>query len=182
MKKILSLLLVLALLMSLAGCGLLDNLVTFPGNSQNTSSFPSASTTEATPPPTTTQTPPPTTEPGEDDFGIKEGEYYYTKEDVALYIHLYGRLPRNYVTKSEAKQQYGSNYKAMKAGMRIGGDTFQNREGLLPKKSGRQYYESDIVAEGGTDRGAYRIVFSNDGLVYYTHNHYASFELLYGEP
>ncbi len=172
MKKILSLLLALALVLSLAGCFFPAESI--PGSSSSVTGQATLPTTEATTPPTTTEP--------EDEPGVIEGEFYYTKEEVALYIHLYGRLPRNYVTKSEAKQQFGSNYKAMKAGYRIGGDTFQNREGLLPKKNGRQYYESDIVAEGGTDRGAYRIVFSNDGLVYYTHDHYRSFELLYGEP
>ncbi len=175
MKKLLSLLLILALLFSLTACPLLDNLATLPGESQSTESVP---TTQGPP---TTQTPPTTSEP-EEEPGVIEGEFYYTKEDVALYIHLYGRLPRNYVTKAQAKSEFGSNYKAMQQGYRIGGDSFQNREGLLPKKQGRVYFESDIVAEGVTSRGAYRIVFSNDGLVYYTHDHYASFELLYGEP
>ena len=59
---------------------------------------------------------------------------------------------------------------------------FQNREGLLPKKAGRTWTECDINTWGRSQRGAERIVFSNDGLVYYTANHYASFELLYGEP
>jgi guanyl-specific ribonuclease Sa len=30
-------------------------------------------------------------------------------------------------------------------------------------------------------RGAKRIVFSNDGLIYYTEDHYESFELIYPE-
>ena len=67
-------------------------------------------------------------------------------------------------------------------GKAIGGDTFQNREGLLPKKSGRTYKECDIDTLGKSSRGAKRIVFSNDGLVYYTDDHYKSFTLLYGEP
>ncbi len=169
MKKLLSILLVLVMLVSLAGCELLDNFATFP--------FPEEPTSSSTASPTT---PPPTTAPDSD--RLDPEEFYYSKEDVALYIHQYGRLPVNFVTKSQAKNQFGSNYKAMQAGYRIGGDTFQNREGLLPKKSGRTYTECDIVAEGQTSRGACRIVFSNDGLVYYTSDHYASFTLLYGEP
>ena len=66
--------------------------------------------------------------------------------------------------------------------MCIGGDRFGNREGRLPKKSGRYYMECDIDTIGASARGTKRIVFSNDGLVYYTEDHYQTFELLYGEP
>ncbi|MBQ1523252.1 MAG: ribonuclease, partial [Erysipelotrichaceae bacterium] len=62
-----------------------------------------------------------------------------------------------------------------------GGDSFANREGLLPKKSGRSYYECDIDTLGKKSRGDKRIIYSNDGLVYYTDDHYESFTLLYGE-
>ena len=65
-------------------------------------------------------------------------------------------------------------------GMSIGGDKFGNREGLLPKESGRQYYECDIDYEGGYRNGK-RIVYSNDGLIYYTEDHYESFEEIVGE-
>ncbi len=168
MKKLLSLLLVAGLLLSLAGCPLLDNalnnLETYPSYSDNTTR------------PTATQS-----TASKDDKLDPEG-FYYSKEDVALFIHTYGRLPYNFVTKKEANSEYGSYYKAMKQGMRIGGDSFGNREGLLPKKAGRTYTECDIVAPGGFERGAHRIVFSNDGLVYYTSDHYSSFTLLYGEP
>ena len=54
-------------------------------------------------------------------------------------------------------------------------------EGLLPEKEGRVYTECDIDTLGAEKRGARRIVFSNDGLIYYTEDHYESFELLYGE-
>ena len=62
--------------------------------------------------------------------------------------------------------------------MSIGGAKFGNREGLLPKEDGRQYYQSDVNYEGGY-RGAERIVFSNDGLIFYTDDHYNSFTQLY---
>lgn len=107
------------------------------------------------------------------------GSYYNTKDEVALYIHLYGCLPDNYITKSEGKRLYGS-YKNIPSNMNIGGDRFGNREGLLP--AGHTYYECDIGTTGGRNRGAKRIVFSTDGLIYYTDDHYASFTLLYGEP
>ena len=67
-------------------------------------------------------------------------------------------------------------------GMCIGGDRFGNYEGLLPDAKGRRWTECDIDTLGAKSRGAKRIVFSNDGLIYYTDDHYESFELLYGEP
>ena len=65
-------------------------------------------------------------------------------------------------------------------GMSISGDYFGNYEGLLPEADDRDYYECDIDFDG-TYRNGKRIVFSNDGLIYYTEDHYESFELLYGE-
>lgn len=109
---------------------------------------------------------------------------YTTKEEVALYLHQHRALPPNFITKSEAA---ALGWEASKGNLwdvadqkSIGGDRFGNREGLLPSKEGRQYYECDINYDGGY-RGAERIVYSNDGLVYYTPDHYESFELLYGE-
>ena len=63
-------------------------------------------------------------------------------------------------------------------GMSIGGDRFGNREGLLPDARSRQWYECDVNYEGGY-RGAERLLFSNDGLIYYSGDHYGSCELLY---
>ena len=62
--------------------------------------------------------------------------------------------------------------------MSIGGDYFGNWEGLLPEDY--DYYEADINYEGGY-RNAERIVYSEEGLIFYTDDHYASFEQLYGE-
>lgn len=108
---------------------------------------------------------------------------YTSKEDVALYIHLYGKLPSNFITKSEARKLgwKGGGLERYAPGKCIGGDTFGNREGLLPKAPGRTYKECDIDTLGKSSRGAKRIVFSNDGLIYYTDDHYESFTLLYGE-
>lgn len=107
---------------------------------------------------------------------------YTSKEDVALYIHTYGCLPSNFITKAEAKKlgwESGS-LEPFAPGMCIGGDYFGNYEGLLPED--RDYTECDIDTLGAEKRGAKRIVFSDDGLIYYTDNHYDSFTLLYGEP
>ena len=114
---------------------------------------------------------------------VSEDGEYTSKEEVALYIHLYNHLPGNYITKKEA-QDLGwdsskGNLNTVAPGKSIGGDKFGNREELLPKKSGRVYYECDIDYKKGS-RNAKRIVFSNDGLIYYTEDHYETYELLYG--
>ena len=108
--------------------------------------------------------------------------YYYSRDDVALYIYTYGCLPPNFVTKDEAEDAgwSGGSVEKYIPGAAIGGDRFGNREGLLPDASGRSWTECDINTKGASGRGAERIVFSNDGLIYYTSDHYESFELLYG--
>ena len=114
---------------------------------------------------------------------IDEDGYYTTKEDVALYIHTYGRLPDNFITKKEAEALgwSGGGLDDYAYGCCIGGNKFGNYEGLLPEKDGRKYTECDIDTMHASKRGAKRIVFSNDGLIYYTDDHYESFTLLYGE-
>ena len=113
---------------------------------------------------------------------LPEDGSFYSKDNVALYIHTYGKLPKNFIKKSEwEKLGTDSNPYNQSDGLVIGGDRFYNREGLLPKKSGRSYTECDIDTLNKKSRGAKRIVFSNDGLIYYTADHYESFELLYGE-
>ncbi len=113
----------------------------------------------------------------------KEGAYY-SKEDVALYIHTFGKLPPNFIKKSEAEKLGWQNGPLDKyaPGKCIGGDFFANVERKLPTKSGRIYRECDIDTLGARERGAKRIVYSNDGLIYYTGDHYESFTLLYGNP
>ena len=115
---------------------------------------------------------------------ITEDGEYSSKDEVALYIHLFEHLPDNYITKNEAKDlgwvSSRGNLWDVAPGKSIGGDRFGNREGLLPDKKNRKYYECDVDYEGGY-RGDDRIIYSNDGLVYYTGDHYQTYELLYGE-
>src|SRR5699024_3104963 len=115
---------------------------------------------------------------------IDEDGHYTSKEDVALYIYTYDKLPDNYITKSKARdlgwESSRGNLWDVSDEKSIGGDKFGNREGKLPTAEGRQYYECDINYEGGY-RGAERLVYSNDGLIYYTDDHYNSFTLLYGD-
>ena len=115
---------------------------------------------------------------------ISEDGTYTSKEEVAAYIHEYGHLPSNFITKKQAKKlgwvSNEGNLWEVAPGKSIGGDYFGNYEGILPEKKGRDYYECDIDTDGSY-RGAKRIVFSDDGLIYYTEDHYKTFELLYGE-
>lgn len=109
---------------------------------------------------------------------------YTSKEAVSLYLVTYETLPDNYITKSEAmklgwKSSEGNLWDVTDQ-KSIGGDVFRNREKALPIKDGRTYYEADIDYEGGY-RNEKRIVYSDDGLIYYTHDHYKNFELLYGD-
>ena len=114
---------------------------------------------------------------------LAEDGVYTTKDDVALYLHLYGHLPGNFITKRDAEDLgwSGGSLEPYAPGKCIGGDRFGNYEKLLPVKDGRRYQECDIDTLGANSRGAKRIVFSNDGLIYYTEDHYNTFTLLYGE-
>ena len=125
--------------------------------------------------------------PGESDksspAALDEGGEYTSAEDVALYLHLYGHLPKNFITKKDARALgwSGGGLDGYADAKCIGGDRNGNYEGLLPEAPGREYHECDIDTLHASSRGAKRIVFSNDGLIYYTEDHYESFVLLYGE-
>ena len=193
MKKILSLVLAIVMLLSLSGCaeildisldlglGYLESMDTTGATEESTQP---STTVEPTDPtetePTVPTTQAPTEEPTEPP--IDEDGWYYSKEDVSLYLYTYGHLPSNFITKNQARALgwSGGSVERYKEGAAIGGDKFSNREGLLPRASGRQYYECDIDTNGKSSRGAKRIVFSNDGLIYYTDDHYENFTLLYG--
>ena len=113
---------------------------------------------------------------------VSEDETYSAAREVALYLHVYGHLPANYLTKQEAREKGCSssegNLQEVSPGACIGGDRFGNREGLLPEQEGRVWSECDVNYTGGF-RGADRLIFSNDGLIYYTQDHYQSFTQLY---
>ena len=116
-----------------------------------------------------------------EDAPIDEDGWYTDKDDVALYLWTYHRLPDNFMTKSQAKNlgwESGSVEKYA-PGCAIGGDRFGNYEGRLPK--GKSYIECDIGTVGKSSRGACRIVYAMDfSAIYYTDDHYESFTLLYG--
>lgn len=179
-KKFSTVLLALLLLMSLCACGQAEG-------SGGAESIPESVQQEVTVLQDANKPPEASEDPGETETSeappMDEDGSYTTKEEVALYIHLYGRLPRNFITKKEAEKlgwPVGS-LETYAPGMCIGGSRFGNYEGMLPEAEGRTYTECDIDTLGAEKRGAKRIVFSNDGLIYYTEDHYETFELLYGE-
>ena len=134
---------------------------------------PEASDTPLTPEASDATLPPEETPPA-------EGGSYTEVEDVAYYLHTYGRLPDNYLTKSEAEDAGWVSYKGnlwdVAYGTSIGGDRYGNYDGQLPK--GERYYEADVNYDGGY-RGEERIVYTEDGDIWYTSDHYESFERLY---
>ena len=197
MKKVLSLIFILLLLF--VGCAPRPAPAEFDQLPAETEAPPTAAPTEApmdfslvllteepgheTPAPSDTPKPTASPTPRSTESPVKYGEDYDDKDGVALYLHLFGELPPHFITKKEA-QKLGwtsGEVEYYRSGAAIGGDYFGNYEGLLPKKKGRQYYECDIGTVGKKSRGAQRIIFSSDGLIYYTDDHYESFTLLYGE-
>ena len=83
------------------------------------------------------------------------------------------------MTKKEAQALgwQGGSLEDFAPGMCIGGDYFGNYEGLLPKN--QKYKECDIDTLGKKSRGPKRIIYAEDGSIYYTDDHYESFEQLY---
>ncbi len=121
------------------------------------------------------------------DLTVYQEESYFSHEKVALYLYAFDELPPNYLRKQEADDlgwipSEGNLWDVTDQGM-IGGDYFGNREGLLPDESGRSYFSADVnynPEENAGRRGAERLVYSNDGLIFYTDDHYDSYEQLYG--
>ena len=129
-------------------------------------------------------------------LSLEEGGTYNTKDEVCAYLVQFHTLPDNYMSKSKARKQgwEGGALNRVIPGMCIGGSVYENFEEKLPVLRGRTYYECDIdTLEGTGGRGAKRIVFTSGGNsygenadgddwnIYYTEDHYKTFEHLYGE-
>lgn len=166
MKKLIAFLLIAASLFALTACSLTDDDVALIGQ------IIEMLTGDADEPNTEA-------EPGL----IAEDGTYTSRDDVALYLYTYGHLPDNFITKKEAQSLgwNGGSLDEYAYGKCIGGDWFGNYEKLLPVQKGREYHECDINTLHADSRGGERLVFSNDGLIYYTGDHYNHFTLLYGE-
>ena len=100
-----------------------------------------------------------------------------SRECVSAHIRRTGSLPQNFITKKQAGELgwQGGDLWRYARGKSIGGDRFGNFERRLPDKKGRIWRECDIEYRGGA-RGTKRLIFSNDGLIFYTADHYESFE------
>ena len=199
-KRIIALLLLLAALAGLlAGCGAAEaidaaeavlDLIDAYGGTQDDAAGPREIAEEPEDSPTPAEAAPETSTPSEQDGSaidrdapdntvIAEDGEYSSPEDVAEYIHTYGKLPGNFITKNEARDLGWDSSKGnlwdVAPGKSIGGDRFGNYEGLLPE--GR-YRECDVNYAGGY-RGAERLIYGEDGSVWYTNDHYESFTQLY---
>lgn len=105
-----------------------------------------------------------------------EDKYYYSLEDVSGYLIEFKKLPPNYLTKKEAlalgwEPRKGNLWDVTDKGV-IGGDYFGNFEEKLPKA---KYKEADVNYSGGR-RGSDRIIYDEDINIYYTKDHYQTFE------
>ena len=112
---------------------------------------------------------------------VQESGKYTTKDSVAAYLCKFDKLPSNYVSKAEGQKLYESktgktfekwNFNPWTTiGVMIGGDTYSNSEGLLPKGS---YHEAD-VDYSANNRGTKRLMYQGGCTIYYTANHYESY-------
>lgn len=130
----------------------------------------------------TTETPGPTEKGGEvTPTPVPDGPII-DPQSIADYIFAHGELPDNFITKKEAQAlgwDSSRNYVGDVApGKSIGGDRFGNYEGLLPTEKGITYREADCYYTG-KKRNAYRIIYSSNGRVWYTEDHYQTFTELF---
>ena len=126
-----------------------------------------------------------------DSITLEEEGSYNDMEDVAAYIYKYHHLPSNYVDKGTASLAgwEGGPVRNVIPGASIGGDRFygdrffeEYSSSPLPRATGRFYRECDVNSDMIFERGFERLLYSNDGLVYYTPDHYKTFRLIYGQP
>lgn len=89
-----------------------------------------------------------------------------------------GRLPEYYISKTDAKKLgWKRNEKKLSdvaPSFMMYGGVYKNNNCHLPKKQNRIWYEADIDYSFGS-RNSKRIVFSNDGLIFATYDHYKTF-------
>lgn len=100
----------------------------------------------------------------------------YSGADAQIFY--FGKLPKYYISKKRARNlgwvDWKGNLHDVLPDMMIGGDVYKNREGKLPSSPDRLWYEADINYEKG-HRNRERILYSNDGLIFVTYDHYQTF-------
>lgn len=116
---------------------------------------------------------------------VKESGVYTSRDSVGAYICKFDKLPKNYVGKNEGQKLYESstgntfskwNFNPWKTlGVMIGGDSFGNKEKLLPDGT---YREADVDYGNVQSRGTKRLVYQTGCIIYYTADHYESYKLL----
>ncbi|UEC21424.1 ribonuclease domain-containing protein [Clostridium septicum] len=114
---------------------------------------------------------------------MKLKEQYKVTElgnDVVESLRTTGKLPSEYITEQEALNAGWKRGKALNnyaPGKKYGGDIFKNDTKVLPDAQGRVWYEADVgldYTRGRNNNPGYRILYSNDGLIYGTYDHYES--------
>lgn len=94
------------------------------------------------------------------------------------YLYFLHRLPEYYITKDAAMalgwKRGKGNLALVAPGKMIGGDIYKNRNEHLPMSDDRIWYECDVDYLYGF-RNTKRILYSNDGLIFYTDDHYETF-------
>lgn len=100
------------------------------------------------------------------------------------WIKYFGELPEYYITRRMAEQmgwvKWRGNLAQAAPGYMIFGGVYYNDNNKLPQKDGRIWYEADINYTGGY-RNKQRLLFSNDGLIFVTYDHYETFAEIIGE-
>lgn len=93
-------------------------------------------------------------------------------------LKYHGALPDYYIEKSVAVRlgysASSGNLSEVAPGKTLSRGIYKNSNGHLPSAYGRIWYEADINYSGGF-RGTERILFSNDGLIFVTYDHYETF-------
>jgi len=175
-SKILTLIMAIVVALSFTACIRIVPAETTTSKSTQKETTVTSASAEETTTTTTSEATSDTTTTAEDK--IAYGEYYYSKDEVALYIHTYNELPGNFITKKDAKALgwTGGSLEPYAPGKTIGGDRFGNYEHVLPDGD---YHECDIDTLGKSKRGSKRIVYDSDGDIYYTDDHYQTFTELY---
>ena len=167
--RILALLLAALMLLGLTACGeeiagLTENVFSEPGITETAVSEETPDEPELPDAPEA--------DPGTSDSAVTEGEYYYDLDHVVLYLDRYGVPSRTtYITKDEARALSAGRAAASKTNSiaRPSAATGSaTAKACSRKAAGRSYTECDIDTDGQSSRGAKRLVFSNDGLYFYT--------------